>query len=200
MTQGPASLGHGDWQITPLVDVPPSPWKNGGGVTRELAAWPNTQDWVWRMSVAEVASDGPFSRFDGVQRWFAVLGGAGVQLAMEPPAQAQTHRLTPESAPLCFAGEEPVFCTLIAGATQDFNLMLRRGAASGRMLRVEGTFSDTAHAEKMVAVYTVDKGASVSFGDEVLDLPPQTLAWRHCPVGTRLQVTAGRALWMEMAP
>lgn len=188
------------WQILSLADVAPSPWKNGGGVTRELAAWPSAQDWVWRMSVAEVATDGPFSRFDGVQRWFAVLGGAGLRLAVGPAAKAQTHNLTPHSAPLCFAGEEPVHCTLIAGATQDFNLMLRRGAASGRMLRLDGTFSETARAEEMVAVYAVDKGASVSVDDEILNLPPQTLAWRHCPAGTRLQVAAGHALWMEMAP
>ena len=198
MTQWPASLGHQDWHIISLADMPPSPWKNGGGVTRELAAWPNTQDWVWRMSVAEVASDGPFSRFDGVQRWFAVLGGAGVRLDLGP--QAHTQHLTPHSAPLCFAGDEPVFCTLIAGATQDFNLMLRRGAASVGMLRLDGTFSDTAQAAKMVAVYAVDKGASVYFDGQVLDLPPQTLAWCQCPAGTRLQVTSGHALWMEITP
>ena len=186
------------WQIISLADVAPSPWKNGGGVTRELVAWQSAQDWVWRMSVAEVASDGPFSRFDGVQRWFAVLGGAGVRLDRGP--QAQAHNLTPHSAPLCFAGEEPVYCTLIAGATQDFNLMLRRGAAGGRMLRLDGTFSDATQAEKIIAVYAVDKCASVSVDGQVLDLPPCTLAWRHCPARTRLQVTAEHALWMEITP
>jgi hypothetical protein len=188
------------WQTISLADVPPSPWKNGGGVTRELVAWPNAQDWVWRMSVAEVATDGPFSRFEGVQRWFAVLGGAGVRLAVGSPPVSHVHTLTPGSAPLCFAGEEPVQCTLIAGVTQDFNLMLRRGGdASGRMLRVDRTFSDTAQAEKMIAVYALDKGASVYFDGQVLDLPPHTLAWRHCPVGTRLQVKTEHALWMEIA-
>lgn len=70
------------WQIVHLDDVAPRPWRNGGGVTRELVAWPHAQHWIWRMSVAEVAHSGPFSRFEGVQRWFAVLAGAGVRLQM----------------------------------------------------------------------------------------------------------------------
>lgn len=186
------------WQTISLADVPPSPWKNGGGVTRELVAWPNPQDWVWRMSVAEVASDGPFSRFEGVQRWFAVLGGAGVRLDMGLAAQAQTHTLTPGSAPLCFAGEEPVQCRLINGATQDFNLMLRRSHASGRMVRIDGEFSEAPQTTKFVAVYAMDNGASLYFDDEVLNLPPDTLAWRRCPAGTRLHVRTEQALWMEI--
>ena len=65
-----------NWQLIRLDEVPASPWRNGGGVTRELLAWPEAADWCCRLSVAEVTQDGPFSRFDGVQRWFAVLGGA----------------------------------------------------------------------------------------------------------------------------
>ncbi|MDO8769103.1 MAG: HutD family protein [Burkholderiaceae bacterium] len=60
------------WQIIHLAQTPPSPWRNGGGVTRELIAWPDANDWAWRMSVAEVASNGVLSKFEGVQRWFAV--------------------------------------------------------------------------------------------------------------------------------
>ena len=76
----------------------------------------------------------------------------------------------------------------------------RRGAAGGRMLRLDGTFSDATQAEKIIAVYAVDKCASVSVDGQVLDLPPCTLAWRHFPARTRLQVTAGHALWMEITP
>ncbi|HEY3634719.1 MAG TPA: HutD family protein, partial [Caldimonas sp.] len=53
------------------ADVPAQPWKNGGGVTRELLALPAGDDWRVRVSVAEVASDGAFSTFVGVDRWFA---------------------------------------------------------------------------------------------------------------------------------
>ena len=88
------------WNLVQLADVAPQPWKNGGGTTRELLAWPDADRWRVRLSVAEVAADGPFSRFDGVQRWFAVLGGAGVQLVVD----GVTHTLTAASEPFAFDG------------------------------------------------------------------------------------------------
>jgi environmental stress-induced protein Ves len=57
------ALGHASEQT----------WRNGGGSTRELLAWPEATDWQARISVAEITRDGPFSAFAGVQRWFAVL-------------------------------------------------------------------------------------------------------------------------------
>ena len=64
-----------------VVDTAPQAWRNGGGSTRELLAWPAGADWRVRVSVAEIGADGPFSAFDGVERWFAVLSGAGVVLS-----------------------------------------------------------------------------------------------------------------------
>ena len=98
-------------RIVRLADVQPSPWRNGGGSTRELLAWPDSTDWDWRLSVAEVAADGPFSRFDGVTRWFAVLHGEGVRLDIA----GQVHVLTSGSPPLCFDGGLATGCALIAG-------------------------------------------------------------------------------------
>jgi hypothetical protein len=102
-------------------DVEPRPWRNGGGLTRELLAWPRAEAWRLRVSVAEVQADGPFSSFPGVQRWFAVLAGDGVELDVGGTA----HRLTGASAPLCFAGDATTRCRLIGGPTRDLNLMLR---------------------------------------------------------------------------
>ena len=59
-------------------EVAPQRWRNGGGFTRELLAWPAVEAWRLRVSVAEVESDGPFSSFPAVERWFAVLDGNGV--------------------------------------------------------------------------------------------------------------------------
>ncbi len=190
------------WQIVRLADVPPSPWRNGGGVTRELLAWPphaSAQDWVWRMSVAEVEASGPFSRFDGVQRWFAVLGGAGVWLTLDTPVGAQTHALTRSSAPLCFDGATPTQCDLLNGPTQDFNLMLRSGQATGRMQRVAGALTVTTVAPKIIAAYALSTGASVLFEHEVLAIPAHSLAWRTVPAGGQVRVEAADALCMEIA-
>ena len=64
--------------------APVTPWRNGGGVTRELLAWPNPADWRLRISVADIAADGPFSAFPGVRRWFTLLSGEGVAQLADP--------------------------------------------------------------------------------------------------------------------
>lgn len=184
------------WHLIHLAGVSASRWRNGGGVTRELLAWPGAQDWAWRLSVAEVASDGPFSRFDGVQRWFAVLDGAGVQLQLPD----QTHVLTVDSAPLCFDGAVPVDCQLLDGATQDFNLMLRRDRASAHMQRLSGVTRFVTDVPKTIAIYAMGAGAGVLFGQETFAVPPHSLAWRSLPAGAALQVSAAHALWMEITP
>ena len=80
---------RGVWQLVRLADAAPVPWRNGGGTTRELAAFPGATRWQWRISVADVVQAGPFSKFPGVSRWFAVLDGAGVRLRID----GRTHRL-----------------------------------------------------------------------------------------------------------
>jgi len=105
-----------------LVDeVAQTRWRNGGGTTRELLAWPNEGEWRIRVSVADVEADGPFSSFPGVERWFTVLEGHGVELTVD----GATHRLTAGAAPLRFDGESPATCRLLDGPTRDLNLMLR---------------------------------------------------------------------------
>jgi environmental stress-induced protein Ves len=182
------------WQQIELLSVAPSPWRNGGGVTRELLAWPAAQDWHWRLSVAEVAHSGPFSRFEGVQRWFAVLHGAGVRLSVG----GRSHVLTGASAPLCFDGALLADCELLDGATQDFNLMLRAGQGAAHMRRVAGETSFDVSAASTVAIYTTDSGATVNFEQDVLRMPPHSLAWRSLPAGARVGLSAVDALWMEI--
>ena len=170
------------WQVVRLADVPPTPWRNGGGVTRELAAWPAADDWRWRMSVADIDSSGPFSRFDGVQRWFAVLGGAGVELEVN----GERQRLTAADPPFCFDGAAATDCRLLNGKTQDFNLMRRQGGGPSRMRRVSESLLVMVDAPKTIAVYAMNTGASVLFDDEKLDLPAHSLAWQsHLPPAQR---------------
>ena len=72
-------------RIVHIDDVRAQPWKNGGGLTRELLAWPSRDAWSVRVSVADIERDGPFSPFPGVERWFTVLEGAGVVLDFAGP-------------------------------------------------------------------------------------------------------------------
>jgi environmental stress-induced protein Ves len=182
------------WQLLPLDDVAPAPWRNGGGITRELLAWPTPRDWDWRISVAEVDKGGPFSRFDGVQRWFAVLGGAGVRLMLD----GQAHELTVQSAPLSFDGARPCVCELLDGPTEEFNLMLRRGRANARMARVLGALDTKVEPGARVAVYAWDEPVAVQVDKEFITVPPHTLAWRVMAAGASVRIEAATALWMEM--
>jgi uncharacterized protein len=183
------------WQRVHLNDVAASPWRNGGGVTRELLAWPDAQDWMWRLSVADVAHSGLFSHFAGVQRWFSVLGPGAVHLTVGE----QAHLLNRHSAPLCFDGETPTDCALLEGATQDFNLMVRQPQVSARMTRVSGAVRLTLDTPKTVAIYAVDAMTTVQSGEHTMALAANTLVWQALPAGTALQLSGPNFLWMEMA-
>ncbi len=116
--------------IIHALDVPPQPWRNGGGITRELLAWPSAQSWLVRISLADIVQDGAFSAFPDVQRWFGVVQGAGVGLQFADQQVMQTLA----SEALQFDGAAAPFCRLLEGATQDMNLMLRGSdAAQGCM-------------------------------------------------------------------
>ncbi|CAN7168651.1 HutD family protein [Phyllobacterium sp. LjRoot231] len=103
------------------------PWKNGGGVTTEIAVAPAgapVGDFDWRISMATVAADGPFSRFEGIDRTLTVLSGAGLDLEVEGETPV---RLTPAGKPFAFPGDVATSARLIAGQVTDFNVMTRRG-------------------------------------------------------------------------
>ena len=106
--------------------VAPQRWRNGGGVTRELFTWPESAPWNARVSVADIDADGAFSAFPGVERWFAVIEGCGVELDFGDANQ----RLEQGDAPFRFDGARAPMCRLLDGPTRDLNLMLRdaRGA------------------------------------------------------------------------
>jgi len=115
------------------ADLVATPWKNGGGVTREVSAFPEgagLDAFVWRVSIADVAQPGPFSRFAGIDRTLVLLSGAGMLL---DEADGPTHALKQPLDVARFAGETSIDARLVDSATRDFNLMLRRGAAAGEL-------------------------------------------------------------------
>jgi environmental stress-induced protein Ves len=183
-----------NWHFVHLDDIVAAPWRNGGGTTRELLAWPHKDDWSVRLSVAEIASDGPFSAYPGVMRWFAVLSGAGVTLRVGGGEQ----RLDARSEPLRFDGATPVDCRLVSGATQDFNLMLR--GRDGRFERVQGVQERACRKGSLVALYTHEHEAAFLAVEVRIPVPPRTLAWRVLPIDERIELAAEDALWMEVAP
>lgn len=106
--------------------LPATPWKNGGGTTREIVCQPpgaGMDSFDWRVSIATIAAAGPFSAFPGVDRVILLLDGAGVHLQ----GGGIDHRLDTPGVPFAFSGDVALGCELLGGTSTDFNVMARRG-------------------------------------------------------------------------
>ena len=109
-----------------LRDIAPQPWKNGAGLTREIAVGgPDPATFDWRLSVAEVGRDAPFSAFPGIDRCITLLRGAGMRLRSRDGRI--DHALTTPFKPFEFSGDTAIDATLAGGPCSDFNVMTRRG-------------------------------------------------------------------------
>jgi environmental stress-induced protein Ves len=107
-------------------------WKNGGGITTEIARGPAQGDaFDWRISIAEIAQDGDFSIFPEVDRELMLLDGGGVELLIGDEAPVSLERRYQKHS---FPGEAPVSCRLLDGPTRDFNVMVRRGRYNAELL------------------------------------------------------------------
>lgn len=121
------------FSIIRSTDTLPQPWKNGMGTTREIARFPTdagSDDFLWRVSVAEVNSAAPFSTFSGIDRQIVLLEGDGFTMTLD---DAREHALVVPFEPFAFAGEARVDVTMAGGATRDFNLMIRRAWGHGEV-------------------------------------------------------------------
>ena len=106
-----------------------TPWKNGGGTTQEIAIWPPEaalDAFDWRVSIGTVTASGPFSVFAGIDRTIVLLDGDGMRLRSADGSVV--HRLGEAHEPFAFSGDVAVDCTLIGGASGDFNVFTRRAA------------------------------------------------------------------------
>lgn len=112
------------------------PWKNGKGETVEIAISPpgaKVDTFDWRISMATVAEDGPFSVFDGIDRSLSVLTGDGITLSVAGHAPITLRRETP---PYGFPADRETHATLVSGPITDLNVMTRRGFFSHAVERV----------------------------------------------------------------
>jgi len=141
------------------------PWKNGGGLTREVVREPAEGDLEWRLSVAEVSADGPFSTFEGIDRILVLLEGAGMDLRFVDDHHVE--RLRPIRDVKAFAGEAPVHATLVDGPTVDLNLMWRRDGWDASVR--ESVLPAAVDAEGAVTVLYVADGAAVLPDGTVLE-------------------------------
>jgi hypothetical protein len=157
-------------KLVHLEDVAPQLWRNGGGQTRELLTWPGGGDWRLRISLADIQTDGPFSAFPGITRWFTVVQGRGVVLRFG----THTETLGAGADPLGFDGAAAPDCTLIDGPTRDLNLMLRGGEGVMQPV-VPGDPWDGGFAQR--GLFTAASGA-IHFESQSVLVPANTLAWQ----------------------
>ena len=186
-----------DLKILQPSQVTPEPWANGGGRTRTLLAWPDPGHWAVRISVADVEKAGPFSVFPGVDRWFAVLQGDGVDLTTGGRAPVVVRAADEEMH--AFPGDVATNCALLGEATRDLNVMVRRGEARATIRRLRD--GDLRSSAELLACF-VCEGAEIANGQGApIALAPHTLAWlENRARGTRVLQLSGyapRGWWIE---
>lgn len=145
------------------------PWKNGAGWTSEILRVPDCEDWRWRLSIAEIDADAPFSAFPGVERELVLLSGNGLRLRFD---DGECRELLPPHDRFRFAGEREAFGELVNGPTRDFNLMWRRDAIDARLWHrpLVGTMVVFADAAETWVVHVLAGHARFADGSGLGDL------------------------------
>jgi len=144
-----------------------TPWKNGGGITREVAIWPPDSKFLnfdWRISIAEVREPGPFSAFEGIDRTMAILRG---RLELRLPDRVLT--LDSASDPFAFAGDVPCEGIPLGGPVTDLNVMVRRGRAAAHVTQFQGVTEMVAES-RTILVATACTTLRLGNEEHVLDV------------------------------
>jgi environmental stress-induced protein Ves len=172
------------------ADAPRVRWRNDGGWTREIVRVPTPladrdgDAFDWRVSIAEVETDGPFSMFAGCDRVLVLLAGAGMDLRLS--TTGETIHLRADSRIARFAGEVPIDATLVAGPTTDFNLIWRRDAFDVTVVECErgaarvvgGGAGEVVVAHVVHGTLALARGPGAAAGDTVVGDPGETLRLR----------------------
>jgi len=157
------------------------PWKNGGGETVEIAVWPPQSDldsFDWRLSLASINEDSPFSIFPGIDRHLSVVEGAGIGLAFGNGEAVTLTRATPS---FFFPGDMPVSGRLLDGPIVDLNLMVRRATCRAAVSCAEDGIERRLH---------IGPGTFIAYAQTPAEI---VLA------GAAIALDAGRTLIVEIA-
>ncbi|MBD1592519.1 HutD family protein [Arthrobacter sp. S1_S22] len=114
-------------EIIRFADLKPEPWRNGGGVTRQIAGHTGAASghdggWDWRVSIAEVGKAGDFSPFPGMERVLTVVEGELLLLTVD----GAEHPLE-KYRPFRFPGGADTTCALPTGNVRNLNVITRAG-------------------------------------------------------------------------
>ncbi len=167
-------------------EYPVTPWKNGGGETREIMRRDvdNSDDganggFLWRLSLADVGQSGPFSAFDGYDRTITLLGGDGFILNFE---DGTSHTLDTPHEPFHFDGGAPLQCELIDRMSRDLNLMVHRTRMEAQSEIVDLCPSEPLSLEAQAGVTQMIFSLMGGVRLEPASAPPVTLGAWDCAV------------------
>ena len=154
--------------LIPFAGLSAVPWKNGGGSTTEIAIEPpdaGFDNFDWRISLATISRDGPFSLFPGVDRTLALVDGHGMTLDIDG---AERVLVCDDEPVVSFAGEARVEAMLNRGATSDFNVMTRRARCRHKFGRrtLTGNSEFVPGGDVTVLFLAEGDGLAVSSDDE----------------------------------
>jgi environmental stress-induced protein Ves len=174
------------------------PWKNGGGRTAEVAAFPEGSGFDtfgWRISMADVASDGPFSIFAGIDRTLIVVEGEGIELDVEGIA----YRLDEASPKLSFSGDDITTGRLLAWPIRDLNVMTRRGQFRHRTRFVESGVALLAEETCAAFLVALDGSFDVTLDSTIHSLQVLDVLMLEATQDLILLSGTGRAILVEIA-
>lgn len=165
------------------------PWKNGGGSTVEIAAEPagaTLDAFDWRISMARVASDGPFSHFPGIDRTLAIVEGNGLVLTIGDHPPMTLERRSP---PISFPGDAPTSARLVAGAITDLNVMTRRGRYRHKIEHMTGASLLDVTARDVAVVISSSERTTIT-----TDATTEILGMKDAAILTRADSPAFRVV------
>ncbi len=128
------------------------PWKNGKGVTLELAINHKAMlsNFDWRLSIATVDNNGTFSDFEGYTRNLVLIDGKGVCLSHN---KNKIDRLENILAFSTFDGGNKTTATLISGPITDFNLITRTKNFASSVETFSGSHTVTLKNSQLCFIY-----------------------------------------------
>ncbi|MBS9721775.1 HutD family protein [Tianweitania sp. BSSL-BM11] len=176
-------------KILRAADYRRMPWKNGKGETTEIAVFPDgagLDDFAWRVSMADVVEDGPFSTFPDIDRTLSVLQGEGIELAVSGQEEVRLDR---DSEPFSFPADTHTGAKLIDGPITDLNVMTRRGAF--RHTVRHGSLDDLGNLDSEVNLLLCHEGElEMMIGGEPVELKAMDAVLLPC----RVRVDIGGSL------
>ena len=164
------------------------PWKNGKGVTREIAKSSGENGLIWRLSSTEITQDGPFSNFPNLSRVLIVTNGVGIRLI---DTNTDVKMLASLHKPTKFSGNQPIEAQLIKGPIQNFNVIYHPTKTKSSVYILEGPESNKLSPQDGVTMAIYCLSGTLTLNQKTLNRDETSLLMNpdvvnfSCPKGSK---------------